>query len=249
MIKHAVLSAIRRLGYDLVLFNNTESERQHLEIYERVRPYLLSSYERTYALIDATRYIVRNEIPGAFVECGVFKGGSMMAVAFALMAEGVTDRDLYLFDTFAGMPAPEARDVDLRGRPASRAFAKHRISDVSSHLMHCSRENVAAAMASTGYPAARIHLVQGMVEETIPAQAPTAIALLRLDTDWYQSTMHELVHLHPRLTRKGVVIVDDYGHFKGARDATDEYFRQRGLSPLLQRIDYTARMLLKQDGE
>ena len=59
MIKHAVLSAIRRLGYDLVLFNNTESERQHLEIYERVRPYLLSSYERTYALIDATRYIVR----------------------------------------------------------------------------------------------------------------------------------------------------------------------------------------------
>ena len=184
----------------LVLFDNAESQRQHLEIYERVRPYLISSYERTYALIDATRYIVRNEIPGAFVECGVFKGGSMMAVALALIADGVTDRDLYLFDTFAGMPAPDARDVDFRGRPASRAFAKHRISDMSSHLMHRSRKNVAAAMAATGYPAARIHLVQGMVEETIPAQAPTSIALLRLDTDWYQSTMHELVHLYPRLT-------------------------------------------------
>jgi hypothetical protein len=249
MIKRAVLSTIRRLGYDLVLFSNAESERQHLDIYERVRPYLLSSYERTYALIDATRYIVRNQIAGAFVECGVFKGGSMMAVALALMAEGVTDRDLYLFDTFAGMPAPDARDVDLRGRPASDAFARHRISDVSSSWMHCSRENVAAAMASTGYPAARIHLVQGTVEQTIPAQAPPAIALLRLDTDWYQSTRHELVHLYPRLTRRGVAIVDDYGHFKGTRDATDEYFRQRGLSPLLQRIDYTARMLLKQDDE
>ena len=85
-----------------------------------------------------------------------------------------------------------------------------------------------ATVLSTGYPAERVHLVRGPVEETIPGAAPDALALLRLDTDWYASTRHELEHLYPRLATGGVLIVDDYGHWEGARRAVDEYFDDRG---------------------
>ena len=111
--------------------------------------------------------------------------------------------------------------------------------------MACSIEQVREAMLSTGYPAQRVHLTKGTVEETLPAAAPEHIALLRLDTDWYASTRHELEHLWPRLVGQGVLIVDDYGHFRGARQAVDEYFAQAGLPVLLSRLDYTGRMLVK----
>ena len=100
-------------------------------------------------------------------------------------------------------------------------------------------------MESTGYPSERIHLIKGMVEETLPAQAPERLALLRLDTDWYASTKHELEQLYPRVSPGGVLIIDDYGHYEGARNAVDEYFASRGEHVLLQRIDWTGRMVLK----
>jgi hypothetical protein len=104
---------------------------------------------------------------------------------------------------------------------------------------------VRAALLSTGYPAERVHLVEGRVEDTLPAAAPDAIALLRLDTDWYAGTKHELETLYPRLSPGGVLILDDYGHYEGARRAVDEYFADAGGRPLLSRIDYTGRVGVK----
>ena len=101
------------------------------------------------------------------------------------------------------------------------------------------------AMNSTGYDQGLVHLVKGRVEETIPEHAPDSIAFLRLDTDWYESTKHELEHLFPRLSRHGVLIVDDYGHWKGARKAVDEYFAENKIKILLSRVDYTGRVAVK----
>jgi hypothetical protein len=106
-------------------------------------------------------------------------------------------------------------------------------------------EVVRERVESTGYPPERIHLIEGRVEDTLPATAPDRLALLRLDTDWYASTRHELLHLYPLLGDGGVLIVDDYGHYEGARQAVDEYFAERGETVLLQRIDYTGRMAVK----
>lgn len=92
----------------------------------------------------------------------------------------------------------------------------------------------------------RIKLVKRKVEETIPASSLEKISLLRLDTDWYESTRHELLHLYPLLCVGGVLIIDDYGHWKGARKAVDEYFRETGQRILLDRIDYTGRIGVKQ---
>jgi hypothetical protein len=88
----------------------------------------------------------------------------------------------------------------------------------------------------------RIHFHTGMVEDTIPRLAPERIAILRLDTDWYVSTKHELEWLWPRLSSGGVLIIDDYGHFTGARKAVDEFF---GGQTFLFRIDYTGRLVTK----
>ena len=246
MIRNAIKFFIHKLGYDIVSCNATaDFESRHIDTINKVTPYTMTTPERIYTLIESVRYILRNDIKGDFVECGVWKGGSMMTIAFTLIAEGVTDRDLYLFDTFEGMPTPEARDVNLWGKPALEDFSKHKITGVGSTLSNASLESVKQAMSLTGYPMEKIHFAKGLVENTIPEKTPETISLLRLDTDWYQSTMHELTHLYPKLSPNGIVIIDDYGHFKGAREAVDEYFKKTGVIPFLNRIDYTGRLIIK----
>jgi len=255
MIKKAVKSLFRNFGYDVVRYDRDERsrclpsdfEKIHADIIEKVSPYTMTSSERVYALIESVRYILNNDVSGGFLECGVCKGGSMMAVALTLIAEGTTDKDLYLFDTFEGMPAPSEKDVERGGgKSALEFFSEMKISDVSSSWANSPLDDVKQAMALTGYPMDKIHFVKGLVEETIPENAPEKIALLRLDTDWYQSTKHEMVHLYPRLSPRGIVIVDDYGHWAGAKDAVDEYFRSKNIAPFLHRIDYTGRLIIKE---
>ena len=99
----------------------------------------------------------------------------------------------------------------------------------------------ARLLVGTGYPEQRLHFVPGLVEETIPAQVPEGISLLRLDTDYYASTKHELTHLYPRIAAGGVLLIDDYGHWAGCKKAVDEYLASRD-PVLLHRIDYTGRV-------
>jgi len=211
--------------------------------YKAVAPFTRTSLENVAALCSAVGYVVRNEIPGAIVECGVWKGGSMMAVAATLLRLGDTDRDLYLFDTFEGMPPPGSQDVYFTGEAASDLLRSEKAAERLRALAPLN--DVQRNLVAVGYPVNRLHFVKGRVEETIPAQAPQEIALLRLDTDWYESTRHELVHLYPRLVRRGVLIVDDYGAWLGARQAVDEYLDENRLALLLNRIDESARIAVK----
>jgi hypothetical protein len=195
-----------------------------------------------FAFCEAVRYVERRSIPGAIVECGVWRGGSSMAAALMLGALGAQGRDLCLFDTFEGMSAPT--EADQRSRDAAPADRLLDTSRRDEKIWCCSPlEEVRTNLASTGYPPERIHFVEGKVEETLPGAAPETIAVLRLDTDWYQSTRHELEHLFPRLAPGGVLIIDDYGAWEGARKAVDEYFASSPL--LLNRIDETGRIAVK----
>jgi len=211
---------------------------------EQVRPYTMTSLSRLAALCGAVDYVVANHITGAFVECGVWRGGSTMAAAQSYRRLGREDVDLFLFDTFEGMPEPGVEDI-CRGTGAP---AKDILAESGSHSpMKCYApiDEVRRNLASTGYPAERLHFVKGKVEETIPVHAPQEISILRLDTDWYASTKHELTHLYPRLSKNGVLIIDDYGDWDGARRAVDEYFATLSLKPLLNRIDNTGRICVK----
>jgi hypothetical protein len=200
--------------------------------------------ERVFALRQAVLHVLKQRIPGDIVECGVWRGGSMMAVARTLRDSGVIDKNLYLFDTFDGMSSPTQEDVSVDGDSADQLMAKSdRIAE--SVWARCSLKEVKRNLNLTGYPPERMFFIKGKVEETIPEQAPAQIALLRLDTDWYESTYHELVHLYPRLSPGGILIIDDYGHWAGARKAVDEYFAEHRLNLFLHRIDYTGRICIK----
>ena len=213
------------------------------ELYRRVDPYTMTTPPRVYALVRAVEYVVARGVPGAIVECGVWRGGSMMAAALTLLRLGVTDRALYLYDTFSGMPPPSEVDTTRSGVRAADLLAQE---DEDSHIWAiASLPDVSAAVLSVGYPEQQIHFVEGLVEETLPAEAPEEIALLRLDTDWYSSTKHELEQLYPRLAPGGVLILDDYGHWQGARRAVDEYFGKNRITLLLNRVDGTARICVK----
>jgi O-methyltransferase len=225
----------------------TDAERA---IVERALPFTMVSPERLLACVDAATHVVSGGVAGAFVECGVWKGGSVLSMILTLQQLGVTDRDIYLFDTFEGMTAPTDEDTSrfstaaltaweqakAAGRKAWHGFFDPEVFD---------RSRVEELIFGTGYPRERIHFVQGRVEDTIPENAPQKIALLRLDTDWYESTRHELVHLYPSLEPGGVLIIDDYGHWDGCRRAVDEYFSSAATPPLLSRIDYTGRIAVK----
>lgn len=213
------------------------------ELCLHVSPYTMTSPERIFALARSVEYVTGRAIPGAIVECGVWRGGSMMAAALTLLRLGVNDRDLYLFDTFEGMTEPTEHDVKHSGKRASDLLAG---ANKDSNIRGVAPlEQVREAVLGVGYPPERIHFVKGPVEETLPAEAPNAIALLRLDTDWYSSTRHELEHLYPRLSPGGVLILDDYAFWQGARQAVDEYFATTGEPLLLNRIDDEARIAVK----
>jgi O-methyltransferase len=204
-----------------------------LEICELVKPYTMTGRDKTVALVHAARHIARTGLAGDFVECGVWRGGSVHAIARTLAKEGVVDRDLYLFDTFAGMTPPTDEDVRTDGRPAKELLAEQ---DRTRWVWAvASREDVEQGLRTLPYPYERFHLVEGPVEETVPQHAPERIALLRLDTDWYASTRHELEQLYDRLVPGGVLVIDDYGSWQGARQATDEFLARLDRPPLMQR--------------
>ena len=202
----------------------------------------MTSPERMYALWQATRHVAGAHVPGALVECGVWRGGSAMLMAHALLAAGHADRELWLYDTFAGMPEPAAADVDFMGVAGSERLAAAAGDRDDLVAAHASLSEVRANVTGVGYPTERVVYVEGDVEDTIPARAPSEIALLRLDTDWESSTRHELEQLWPRVPVGGVLIIDDYGHWSGARRAVDGYFADRDDAPLLARVDYTGRI-------
>jgi hypothetical protein len=242
---------VRSTGFDIVRYSPDRGERTcdftpwQNSIIKIVEPYTMTSRERLHALIEAIRYVSNAGISGDVVECGVWKGGSMMAVALALMQFKASDRHLYLFDTFEGMPQPRAIDSRFDGMQASEVFEAHRTGNDSSDYCCSPIEDVERALRTTGYPSDLVHLVKGKVERTIPDHAPKSIALLRLDTDWYESTKHELEHLYPRLQRGGILIIDDYGHWQGCKAAVDEYFNKTRQRIFLSRIDYTGRIGIK----
>ena len=207
----------------------------------RVRDYTLLNPEKLFAFIQATRYVARHHIEGAIVECGVWRGGAVMASALTLLEEGERDRTFYLYDTFSGMSAPTERDFSLlKEEDASTTFEETRTGEDSADWCRATLEDVRRNLATLPYDPARFVLVEGKVEDTIPGTLPERIAILRLDTDWYESTRHEMEHLMPRVVPRGVLIVDDYFRWAGNREAVDEYLSRAGIPILLNKVGRSA---------
>jgi len=247
LFNQMIRPTIRRMGVDVVRHEEVPRDitEDNARICAAVKEYTMTPPERVNALVDAVNYIVASKIDGALVECGVWKGGSAMAMALALLGKSRQDRDLYLYDTYTGMTAPGENDVSIGGEKAQATFAEKQTGDDASDWCQSGVDEVRRNVLTTGYPEEKFRFVEGKVEDTIPDQVPETIALLRLDTDWYESTKHEMEHLFPRLQTGGILIIDDYGHWRGSRKAVDEYLAQTGQHLLLTRVDYSCRMAIK----
>jgi len=223
-----------------------EASEADRRIIEQVRPFTMTSSERIWALLESVRYMTAQGIPGSVVECGVWRGGSMMAAALQLQALDAADRELWLYDTFTGMTEPTDEDREAAsGVTAQELLASTPVADGDNVWCLADENDVRANMNSTGYPADLLTFVKGDVSQTLKQSAPDQVALLRLDTDWYASTKVELEVLYQRLTPGGICILDDYGHWEGARKAVDEFFIEQPPRPLMIPIDYSGRVFVK----
>lgn len=253
MLKDLLHKIINSLGYDLVKPDKrlivdglpADFDKSTIDTYNRVKQYTMTTPERIASLCTAVNYLVKNNIQGDFVECGVWRGGSTMAAIDTLMKAGDTSREVYLYDTFEGMSEPTEHDKVITGTDANELLKGSDREDPTSVWCYSALEEVQKNVGTLKYPSELVHYVKGKVEETIPSTIPAKIALLRLDTDWYESTAHELKYLYPRLVPGGVIIIDDYGHWEGARKAVDEYIADNKVPLLLNRIDYTGRVGVK----
>jgi hypothetical protein len=250
-MKQFLIKQINRLGYTVVKKDKkivlpSDFEGLHQSIVTKVQPYTMTSPERIFGLVEAVKYITRYKIEGDIVECGVWKGGSMLATAETLLHERDTLRGLFLYDTFEGMPPPSKDDVSFDNRSAEQMLEVNSNKEQNLVWAYSTLESVKQTMALSAYPPEKIQYIKGKIEDTIPGTMPEKIALLRLDTDWYESTKHELIHLFPRLVKGGVLIIDDYGYWKGARKAVDEFIQENAVQILLNRLDETGRIAVKQ---
>ena len=194
------------------------------ELFALACPYSMVHVPGFYNVYQSLAYIRENAIPGDLVECGCALGGVAIFMRLCLTRWGM-DRTIHLFDTFVGPPIG-SRDTIHGGHELvwSTAMENHRAG---------TEENIVEATGSLD----GFHIVEGFVEQTLPVTSLPELALLRLDTDFYDSTRVEFELLYPKLTRGGVLIVDDYGYFQGSRRATDEYLATIRPTPLLNRID------------
>jgi len=248
-LKDIIQRSMRGLGYQIKPLDTrpdcfpANMNPDFRDIYLTCEPYSMTSIECMYAVYQSVHYIVQSNLPGALVECGVWRGGSAMVMALTLAQLGITDRKIYLYDTYEGMAKPTSKDQRLSGDEDTMGKWQRMQREGFVDWCYSSLEEVRNNLAITGYPTDNLLFIQGKVEDTIPDHAPDQIALLRLDTDWYNSTKHELLHLYPLLQRQGVLLVDDYGHWAGQKQAVDEYFANRPL--LMNRIDSSSISAIK----
>ena len=248
----AIDNTARRLGIQISRINPNairlpvEATTADTELIASLRPFTMTSPERIWSLMNAVRYLQDQKVPGDFVECGVWRGGSVMAMAKTLLQLGEPNRDLWLYDTFEGMTPPSSKDVEaVTGRTAEKLLESTPVSDGDNVWCVADLTDVQRNIASTGYPYSQTNFIKGDVAQTLQDQFPREIALLRLDTDWYESTKVELEVLYPLLNVGGVCILDDYGHWQGARAAVDEYFNDLGHRPYMHPIDFSGRVFIK----
>lgn len=255
LIKRIIKSIFGKFGYTIInttLFNSLNNrsipydmETDFKDIYEKTKSSIMASVHQNYMMYKATEYVINNNISGDIVECGVWRGGNMMVSAYTLLKMKNTEKKLYLFDTYEGMSKPTSKDIRLYdNKPASEIWKIYQKKDFKG-WDYASLEEVKGNLFSTNYPREKIIFTKGKVEDTIPKTIPERISILRLDTDFYESTYHELVHLYPKLSVNGVLIIDDYGYWKGQKEAVDQYFKENDINLLLNRPGDQGRIAIK----
>ncbi|GAC1404449.1 MAG: hypothetical protein NVSMB56_19020 [Pyrinomonadaceae bacterium] len=196
---------------------------------QRIRSYSMSDIRLLEELNTLAHDVIAQKVVGDFVECGVCNGGSAAAVACALRD---TDRRLWLYDSFQGLPEPIECDGGL-----AREFVGKCLG---------AEENVREALRLSEFPEERYTIRKGWFHETFPLRPlPDAVAILHIDADWYDSVMLTLNTFYDLVPDGGVIILDDFGHWEGCREAFYDFVAERKIKPLLERFGHTQAFWVK----
>lgn len=207
---------------------NIQDNADFMAKFERCKPYTMVDPVRLFMLYLGVQHIIKSKVPGDLVECGVWRGGCCMLMTLTAQQLETPHRQLWMYDTYTGMTEPGPNDIKHNGEPAHDEWAKNQADD-HNKWCYAQLDEVRRNMATTGYAPSLFRFVQGKVEDTIPAHLPERISLLRLDTDWYDSTYHELTHMYPLLSPNGVIIFDDFYFWKGQGQAAQRYFQEQNI--------------------
>jgi O-methyltransferase len=197
-----------------------------------IQPHTLVDPERIHSLYTLAQRIEEERIPGDVLECGVYNGGTA-AILARVATRSKLGRTVWLFDSFQGMPPT----TEVDGLEAQEWVGK----------VLGSRDRVQDLLRRAGADLRRVRIVEGLFQDTFPAVQIPQIALLNIDADWYESVKLCLEKFYDFIVKGGFVSIDDYGHWPGCREAVDQFFRQRGLSYPLHKVDYSARWFQKHD--
>ena len=263
LVKRGLRAGLHRLGYEIT---RQESRQETLgyddeaaarALIARVADSTMVPIRRLITLYQQVRYCEEAAIPGSFVECGVWKGGSVGLMALANLQHGRQRRPLHLFDAFQDICEPDAKVDGSRALDDVRRFAPGggtggTLQPLTGFYdqfggpgtLDGNRELLERRI---GYDPAMIHYHVGWFQDTVPRDAAACgeIALLRLDGDWHASTKICLEHLYERVVPRGVVIIDDYGTYEGCRKAVDDYLSMKGIKVLLNHVDADCRYWIK----
>jgi hypothetical protein len=234
------------LNYEIRKVNEKKKDIIEVNKYEKklinkCLQYSMTNFERMWSLIQSFHHVRQESLVGDFVECGVWKGGNIILLK-KLIEKFNFKKNIYGFDTFEGMVEPSFYDVNYNNKSAKKMFDEHKKKDIGFAM--CSLDDVKRNIKKNT-KTDNIFLIKGKVENTLKnkKKLPKKISILRLDTDFYESTKIELEILFPRLVKGGVLIVDDYGFWKGAKKAVDEYFCD--CRQFMHYVDHSCRLLIK----
>jgi len=227
-----------------------EATSAEIDIVKTAAKFSMTSMDRVFCLLRAIQHVNNNNLDGDFVECGVWKGGNLILFKKMIEKLNIKNKKIYGFDTFEGMPEPtdddRAADGFLGGLKAEY-YMRVQKKDINVDNIHnyAPIEMVEKNFINNTNDKDNLLLIKGKVEDTLKilSNIPEKISILRLDTDWYESTKFELEVLYPRLVKNGVLIIDDYGEWSGSRKATNEYFKDKKVA--MFKIDRAARLIFK----
>lgn len=201
-------------------------------MFYKVRPLTMVSYARLRGLHDAVMHVANHDIPGDVVECGVARGGSAAMLGLTMRQMGIR-RDLWLFDTFQGLPSPSPQDADFEIAALYCGACVGSVEDVRRSLSTLGiREN--------------LHFIPGLFQNTLLTAPVSSVAILHIDGDWYESVKSCLESFYDKVSPGGVIQFDDYAHWAGARKAVDEFFAKRGKRLMLRKLDFAGRQMIKE---
>lgn len=229
---------LKKIAFYSQLLLNDGLNFKKMQLFSKVFPYTMAGYRRLSNVYALAYHAEKEKLLGDFVECGVWKGGCSAVMAF--VADTFTSgRKIWLFDSFEGLPEPTREDGVL-----ARTYAGERIEGRMRSIDKCvgPLEDVKKIFFEIlQIPKESVVIKKGWFQDTLPVSKNEMgkIAILRLDGDWYESTKVCLENLYDKVVPGGYVIIDDYGHWEGAKRALEEFFQKRNIKPELTKIDYT----------